>query len=136
MTPPPLRRVTASPTVPPRDTHWLKRLAERVGWTQTIIAAACAFAGVVTYATLWTADRASKADIVQTRAAAEVALAPVAAEVRDLTAKQAVLEAGLAGLKRDMDRLTAQIDHANDQLVEIAKTVGARTVPPPATTAP
>lgn len=136
----PPRRVTAN-TQPPDDAP--ARIVKRLEPWQELLAAVVAIfiAGGTVYALA-----ASKADVtaldqVRVGAAANLAsstagttaqLGALQATVQDLRTKQATLDANVAGLTSDVSRLQGSADLLYLQVLEIARTTGARRIPAPA----
>lgn len=131
MSPPPIPR-RASTAI--EDA--LESADKRVAWFKGIIAAGLAAATVGWVVHSWSSSHATKDDLERARTGGAAELAPVAAEVRALVTRQAVLEAGLASLKDDLADLKKSAAEQRAWLLEIAKAVGARTVNAPTTSHP
>jgi hypothetical protein len=134
MTTPP-RPATPVPTIPPPDEHSPGLLKRLEGW-KALLGAAVAVAGAgALYAGL-----ATHADVDQVRAGVAAQLGAVQAEQQELRVRQAVVESGLERLGNslggDLDKLDSKLERMGDQLLEVAKAVGARQVQPAPTPAP
>jgi hypothetical protein len=147
------RPSTPHPTVPPPlpdEPSAVKRVVRGIEpWQKVLAALVVVFAaGGTTYSLA-----ASKADVtaldqVRVGAAANLAsstagttaqLGALAAQVQDLRTHQAAVDATLAALTDTAGRLSATTDRMFLQLVEVARTTGARQVPaapPPERTPP
>lgn len=140
------RRATPAPTAPPpdQDAAPLERMVKRVETWKAILAILVVAAGVGATAVTLAASKADVAELHQVRDGAAAALGAAQAStgsqlgtlqatVQDLRAHQAAVDASLAALTDTAGRLSATTDVLYLQLVEIARTTGARQVPAPAT---
>jgi hypothetical protein len=151
--PPRARSVTPAPTIPPPlpdEPSAVQRIVAVVETWKALLAVAVVLLGAGAAAYAWQLGKADVAALDQVRvgAAANLAsstagttaqLGALAAQVQDLRTHQAAVDASLAALTDATGRLGATTDRMFLQLVEVARTTGARQVPaapPPERTPP
>ncbi len=156
--PPRARSVTPAPTIPPPasaaapeavkdEPSAVHRIAEGISPLKAIVAVLVVAFGAGGTAYAWAHSKADVVELHQVRDGAAAALGAaqantsaqlgaLAAQVQDLRAHQAGVDASLVGLTSDVARVQKTADGLFLQLVEIARTTGARQVREPNTKGP
>lgn len=142
------RPSTPHPTVPPpigvevaakRLELWKLFVGAAVVMVSAGVTAHTLFAGKADVAALDEVRAGAAANLASSTAGTNAQLGALAAQVQDLRTHQAALDASLAALTDTAGRLSATTDRMFLQLVEVARTTGARQVPaapPPERTPP
>lgn len=100
---------------------------DRVTWLKGIVGAAVATAAIGWGASQWSGQHALKEDVAKGQSISAATIAELKAETQSIRERVAVVETSLAAMKSD-------VTFIRDQLVEIARSVGARRVPEPVET--